>query len=85
MRRRLLIAVAAAVPLAASVYLPTAWAGTESSASQSLTCSTITVPAPAGTEVESVVAVDRPAGTVDVPAVPPFPAPRSPMCRPTAT
>ncbi|MFF0478511.1 tannase/feruloyl esterase family alpha/beta hydrolase [Streptomyces sp. NPDC004284] len=74
MRRRLLIAVAAGVPLAASVYLPTAWAGTESSAAQSLDCSTVTVPAPAGTEVESVVAVERPAGTVDVPEITPLPA-----------
>ncbi|MCZ0983138.1 DUF6351 family protein [Streptomyces diastatochromogenes] len=74
MRRRLLIAVAAGVPLAASVYLPTAWAGTESPTAQSPTCSTVTVPAPAGTEVESVVAVERPAGTVDVPEITPLPA-----------
>ncbi|MFI6063347.1 DUF6351 family protein [Streptomyces sp. NPDC051286] len=74
MRRRLLTAVAAGVPLAAAVYLPTASADTGSSASQPRTCSTVTVQAPAGTEVESVVSVDRPAGTVDVPEITPLPA-----------
>lgn len=74
MRRRLLTAVAAGVPLAAAVYLPTASADTGSSASQPRTCSTVTVRAPAGTKVESVVSVDRPAGTVDVPEIPPIPA-----------
>ncbi|MFC9626780.1 tannase/feruloyl esterase family alpha/beta hydrolase [Streptomyces sp. NPDC056930] len=74
MRRRLLTAVAAGVPLAAAVYLPTASADTGSSASQPRTCSTVTVQAPAGTEVESVVSVDRPAGAVDVPEIPPLPA-----------
>lgn len=74
MRRRLLTAVAAGVPLAAAVYLPTASADTVSSASRSLDCSTVTVQAPAGTTVENVVAVDRPAGTVDVPEITPLPA-----------
>ncbi|MFF5282446.1 DUF6351 family protein [Streptomyces sp. NPDC013171] len=74
MRRRLLTAVAAGVPLAAAVCLPTAWAESGSSASRSLDCSTVTVQAPEGTTVASVEAVDRPAGTVDVPAVPPLPA-----------
>ncbi|MEU0401038.1 DUF6351 family protein [Streptomyces sp. NPDC006197] len=73
MRRRLLTAVAAGMPLAAAVSPPTAWAGAGISA-QPLSCSTVTVQAPAGTAVENVVAVARPAGTVDVPAIPPLPA-----------
>lgn len=74
MKRRFLIAVAAGMPLVAALCLPTAWADTESLAAQPLDCPTVTVQAPAGTEVESAVAVDRPAGTVDVPAIPPLPA-----------
>ncbi|MFJ7497301.1 tannase/feruloyl esterase family alpha/beta hydrolase [Streptomyces sp. NPDC097727] len=72
--RRLLIAAAAGVPLAAAVYLPSASADTGSSASTTtpLKCSSITLQAPEGTEVERVTAVDRPAGTVDVPAIPPL-------------
>ncbi|MEV7238825.1 hypothetical protein AB0N06_34430 [Streptomyces sp. NPDC051020] len=78
--RRLLIAAAAGVPLAAAVYLPSASADTGSSASTTtpLKCSSITLRAPEGTEVERVAAVDRPAGTVDVPAIPPVPASQVP-------
>ncbi|MGV9914497.1 DUF6351 family protein [Streptomyces tendae] len=74
MRRRLLTAVAAGVPLAAAVYLPSASADTGSTASKPLQCSTVDVKAPVGTRVEKVVSVERPAGTVDVPAIPPVPA-----------
>ncbi|MEU7019026.1 DUF6351 family protein [Streptomyces sp. NPDC046203] len=74
MRRRLLTAVAAGVPLVAAMYLPTAWAGTGTSAPRASACSTITVRAPEGTAVESVAAVAREAGTVDVPEIPPLPA-----------
>ncbi|MGW5418685.1 hypothetical protein [Streptomyces sp. NPDC003943] len=49
MKRRLVTAVAAGVPLAAALYLPTARADTENLAAQPLGCSTVTVQAPAGT------------------------------------
>ncbi|MFE6104360.1 tannase/feruloyl esterase family alpha/beta hydrolase [Streptomyces laurentii] len=75
MRRRLLTAFAAGAPLVAALCLPTAWAAdTGNTASRPLDCSTVTVPAPEGTAVEGVVAVDRPAGTVDVPEITPLPA-----------
>ncbi|MEV7077884.1 tannase/feruloyl esterase family alpha/beta hydrolase [Streptomyces sp. NPDC093516] len=64
MRRRLLIAAAAGVPLAAAVYLPTASAEGETSASKPLTCRTVTVKAPAGSVVESVTAVRQAGGTI---------------------
>lgn len=65
MRRRLLIAVAAGVPLAAAVYLPTASAETgTSAASTPLNCRTVQVKSPAGTAVESVTAVRRAGGTI---------------------
>ncbi|MGW3496309.1 tannase/feruloyl esterase family alpha/beta hydrolase [Streptomyces sp. NPDC001020] len=72
--RRLLTVLAAGVPLAAAVYLPTASADTGGSTSAPRTCSTISVKAPAGTKVENVTSVSRPAGTVDVPAVFPLDA-----------
>ncbi|MEV5777414.1 tannase/feruloyl esterase family alpha/beta hydrolase [Streptomyces antimycoticus] len=62
--RRLLTVLAAGVPLAAAVYLPTASAETQNSASTPLSCRTVSVKAPAGTEVESVTAVRRPGGTI---------------------
>lgn len=58
--RRLLVALAAGVPLTAAVYLPTASADT----AQPFNCGPVTVKAPAGTEVESVTAVSRPGGTI---------------------
>ncbi|MGW0812801.1 tannase/feruloyl esterase family alpha/beta hydrolase [Streptomyces viridiviolaceus] len=65
MRRRLLIAAAAGVPLAAAVYLPTASAeGESTTASTPLNCRTMPVKAPAGTEVESVTAVRQAGGTI---------------------
>ncbi|MER5204097.1 tannase/feruloyl esterase family alpha/beta hydrolase [Streptomyces sp. NPDC002825] len=65
MRRRLLIALAAGVPLAAAVYLPTASAGAQASAASTpLNCSTVPVKAPEGTEVESVTAVRQAGGTI---------------------
>ncbi|BAU88379.1 tannase [Streptomyces laurentii] len=75
MRKRLLTAFAAGAPLVAALCLPTAWAAdTGNTASRPLDCSTVTVQAPEGTAVEGVVAVDRPAGTVDVPEITPLPA-----------
>ncbi|MFB7493375.1 DUF6351 family protein [Streptomyces sp. NPDC056161] len=76
--RRLLTVLAAGVPLAGAVFLPTASADTGSSASAPRTCSSIGVKAPAGTEVENVTSVSRPAGTVDVPAIPPLDAAQVP-------
>ncbi len=66
MRRRLLIALAAGVPLAAAVYLPTASAEPQNSARPtSPDCRTMPVKAPSGTEVESVTAIHRTGGTID--------------------
>ncbi|GHB11007.1 tannase [Streptomyces tendae] len=64
--RRLLTVLAAGVPLAAAVYLPTASADTGSPASTSAPtqCRSVPVKAPAGTRVESVTAVRQPGGTV---------------------
>ncbi|WP_406468086.1 tannase/feruloyl esterase family alpha/beta hydrolase [Streptomyces sp. NBC_01594] len=64
--RRLMTLLAAGVPLAAAVYLPTASAETQTgSAVTPLNCSTLSVKAPAGTEVESVTAVRQAGGTVN--------------------
>ncbi|MFF1605291.1 tannase/feruloyl esterase family alpha/beta hydrolase [Streptomyces mirabilis] len=63
--RRLLTVLAAGVPLAAAVYLPTASAEPENgSASASFACSARSVKAPAGTKVESVTAVRQAGGTI---------------------
>ncbi|MFF4628928.1 tannase/feruloyl esterase family alpha/beta hydrolase [Streptomyces griseorubiginosus] len=63
--RRLLTVLAAGVPLAAAVYLPTASAETKDpSATSAFVCSAPSVKAPAGTEVESVTAVGRQGGTI---------------------
>ncbi|WP_053846319.1 tannase/feruloyl esterase family alpha/beta hydrolase [Streptomyces sp. NRRL B-24085] len=63
--RRLLTVLAAGVPLAAAVHLPTASAETEdASATTVSTCSAPAVKAPAGTAVESVTAVSREGGTI---------------------
>jgi len=85
MKRRLLTVAAAAMPLAAAaaVYAPVdAFADSAGAANGSaFTCSTFQVPAPAGTAVESVTAVSVPAGTFQVPGVPPlggFPVPDVP-------
>lgn len=65
MRRRLLIALSAGVPLAAAVYLPTASAETRTpGASAPLDCRTVPVKAPAGSEVASVTAVRQAGGTI---------------------
>ncbi|MGR6968303.1 tannase/feruloyl esterase family alpha/beta hydrolase [Streptomyces cynarae] len=64
MRRRLLTVLAAGVPLAAAVYLPTASAEPRNSASTPLNCHTVSVTAPAGTKVESVTAVRQEGGTI---------------------
>ncbi|MFG1663950.1 tannase/feruloyl esterase family alpha/beta hydrolase [Streptomyces sp. Y7] len=63
--RRLLTVLAAGVPLAAAVYLPTASAETKDTAATPFTCSAPSVKAPAGTKVESVTAVDQEGGTVN--------------------
>ncbi|MEU0835202.1 tannase/feruloyl esterase family alpha/beta hydrolase [Streptomyces sp. NPDC005969] len=64
--RRLLTVLAAGVPLAAAVYLPTASAEPQNpAASTPVSCSTVPVEAPAGTEVESVTAVRQVGGTID--------------------
>ncbi|MDH6565624.1 hypothetical protein M2160_000645 [Streptomyces sp. SAI-117] len=63
--RRLLTVLAAGVPLAAAVYLPTASVETkDASAPTTSTCSAPSVKAPAGTEVESVTALARESGTI---------------------
>ncbi|MEV0175513.1 DUF6351 family protein [Streptomyces sp. NPDC050803] len=63
--RRLLTAVAAGVPLAAAVYLPTASANSQDTATSTpFNCTTVPVKAPAGTVVESVTAVRQPGGTI---------------------
>ncbi|MDH6589459.1 hypothetical protein M2161_008565 [Streptomyces sp. SAI-133] len=63
--RRLLTVLAAGVPLAAAVYLPTASAETkDASAPTTSACSAPSVKAPAGTEVESVTALAREGGTI---------------------
>ncbi|MFE1836161.1 tannase/feruloyl esterase family alpha/beta hydrolase [Streptomyces sviceus] len=65
MRRRLLTVLAAGVPLAAAVYLPTASADTKAaSAATPFTCTAPSVKAPAGTRVESVTAIGQEGGTV---------------------
>ncbi|UXY17907.1 tannase/feruloyl esterase family alpha/beta hydrolase [Streptomyces cynarae] len=64
MRRRLLTVLAAGVPLAAAVYLPTASAEPRNSASMPLNCDTVSVKAPAGTTVESVTALRQEGGTI---------------------
>ncbi|MFJ4205491.1 tannase/feruloyl esterase family alpha/beta hydrolase [Streptomyces sviceus] len=65
MRRRLLTVLAAGVPLAAAMYLPTASAETkDSSAATPSTCTAPPVKAPAGTRVESVTAVGQAGGTI---------------------
>ncbi|WP_328543213.1 MULTISPECIES: DUF6351 family protein [unclassified Streptomyces] len=74
--RRLLTVFAAAVPLVtAAVYLPSAAAEPENSASTTFRCASTTIPlkAPAGTKIESLTAVSRPTGTVEVPPVSPLP------------
>ncbi|WP_118083044.1 tannase/feruloyl esterase family alpha/beta hydrolase [Streptomyces sp. CC0208] len=65
MRRRLLAVLAASVPLAAVVYLPTASAETkDASAATPFTCMAPSVKAPAGTRVESVTAIGQEGGTI---------------------
>lgn len=96
MNRRLLSLAAAGVPLAVAgaVYAPVgasaqpfraAAAGTPSA----FTCSAFQIPAPAGTTVESVAAVEVPAGTFQVPGTPPlggYPVPDVPAhCEVTVT
>ncbi|MFB7222579.1 tannase/feruloyl esterase family alpha/beta hydrolase [Streptomyces sp. NPDC056227] len=64
--RRFLTVLAAGVPLAAAVYLPTASAEPQNAAASTpVSCSTVPVKAPAGTEVESVTAVRQAGGTID--------------------
>ncbi|MET7699563.1 tannase/feruloyl esterase family alpha/beta hydrolase [Streptomyces sp. NPDC005485] len=63
--RRLLTVLAAGVPLAAAVYLPTASAESQDgSASTPFVCSAPSVKAPAGTRVEAVTAVSQTGGTI---------------------
>ncbi len=72
--KRFLTVLAVGVPLAAALYAPHASAATEHPASSPDSCTSTVVKAPAGSKVQSVTAVAHPAGTVDVPAVPPQPA-----------
>src|SRR5690349_11147912 len=78
MRRTLLTVLAAGVPLAAALWVPTASAETANTASAPLGCRSLPVKAPAGTKVESVTAVSHAAGTVDVPPVTPLPGAQVP-------
>ncbi|MEV4558157.1 tannase/feruloyl esterase family alpha/beta hydrolase [Kitasatospora sp. NPDC049285] len=73
MKRRFLAVAAACVPLAAALYAPVgASADTLAGGPASFTCASLAVPAPAGTAVESVTAAGVPAGTFQVPGVPPL-------------
>ncbi|MER6120974.1 tannase/feruloyl esterase family alpha/beta hydrolase [Streptomyces sp. NPDC001743] len=66
MKKHILTVLAAGVPLAAAVYLPTASAAPlNSTASAPSPCTSMSLKAPAGAEVESVTAVRRPGGTVN--------------------
>ncbi|MFF8908876.1 tannase/feruloyl esterase family alpha/beta hydrolase [Streptomyces olivaceoviridis] len=78
MRRTLLTVLAAGVPLAAALWVPTASAETANTASAPLGCRSLPVKAPAGTKVESVTVVSHAAGTVDVPPVTPLPGAQIP-------
>lgn len=85
--RRLLTVLAAAVPLmTAAVYLPSAAAEPENSASTTFRCTSTSIPlkAPAGTKIESLTAVSRPTGTVEIPPSHRCPGRRSRTCLPTA-
>ncbi|MEU4093664.1 tannase/feruloyl esterase family alpha/beta hydrolase [Streptomyces sp. NPDC026673] len=63
--KRVLTVLAACVPLAAAVYLPTASAeATGPSGASAPTCATTSVKAPAGADVESTTAVRQEGGTV---------------------
>ncbi|GAA1586053.1 tannase/feruloyl esterase family alpha/beta hydrolase [Kribbella sancticallisti] len=71
-KRLVLLLGAAVLPLSVLVPVSTSTASQSASAA----CSPdLSVPAPAGAQVESVSAVERPGGTVTFPAQPPFPAP----------
>lgn len=86
MKRRLLTLAAAGVPLAiaGAVYAPvsasaqpaqtaqSAGSAAAASAAAAFNCATLQVPAPAGTQVESVTAVSVPAGAFQVPGTPPL-------------
>ena len=61
--RRLLTVLAAGVPLAAAMYLPSASAAPRTT-STTVNCAAPSVKAPTGTEVESVTGVSRPGGTI---------------------
>ncbi|MGW1468219.1 DUF6351 family protein [Streptomyces sp. NPDC002308] len=65
--RRLLTVLAAGVPLAAAVYLPTGASAADARVSTStpFICSAVSVKAPAGTRVESVTSVREEGGTVN--------------------
>ncbi|MFI5530153.1 DUF6351 family protein [Kitasatospora sp. NPDC051853] len=81
MNRRLVAALAAAVPLAAVVYAPGASAaapGAVPVAAPATGCAAPVVKAPAGTAVERTDAVARAAGTFEVPAVFPLPGAQIP-------
>ncbi|MEV6105161.1 tannase/feruloyl esterase family alpha/beta hydrolase [Streptomyces sp. NPDC051940] len=96
MNRRLLTLVVAGVPLAVAgaVYAPVGASGqplqeAAAGAPSAFTCSAFDIPAPAGTAVESVAAVEVPAGTFQVPGTPPlggYPVPDVPAhCEVTVT
>lgn len=95
MKRRLLALAAAGVPLAAAgaIYAPvsasTGPAQSAAIAPTSFACAPFNLPAPGGTVVESVTATSVPAGTFQVPGVPPlggFPVPDVPAhCEVTVT
>ncbi|MBG6105331.1 hypothetical protein IW249_005745 [Micromonospora vinacea] len=74
MRRRLIMLMAAAVPLSA-VLLPMAADARDSGTVSATTCAAVPVAPPAGATVESVTAVAHAGGTVTFPAVPPLDAP----------
>ncbi|WP_353940352.1 tannase/feruloyl esterase family alpha/beta hydrolase [Streptomyces sp. HUAS MG91] len=74
--KRLLTVLAAAVPLVtAAVYLPTATAESGGSTAAPFRCASdsLALKAPSGAKIESVAAVSKPAGDVEVPPVTPLP------------
>jgi hypothetical protein len=71
MKRLVMILAAGVVPV--SVLVPASSAAPAAPKTVATACAPVAVQAPAGARVESVMAVDRPGGTVTFPSNPPFP------------
>lgn len=72
-KRRLVLSLAALLPLA--VLVPVSASSASQSTPPTACSSDLVVPAPPGAQVESVTAVQQPGGTITFPAQPPLPAP----------